>query len=371
MPPTTSQSPLFAKYGKELDTAVQKHRTDETNYGLTRLPPGIVNGVAQLTSVKFDTYKTGANKDHYYFQARGVVLQPYEVIVEGAPMKVQGLQTMVQLACCSTKDSNGKVTPIADNVAKVLNEMRKLAGDDFTKGATGANLEALGKALEKARPFFKFSTSVRKARPGTTDSDGVWENWNGYTEYTPPSANGRASTVDQTGTPEITDEEPPTEFNEFGGSGSDDLLSLGAAADAGDGAAAKKLTDMARAAGMTDEEMEAPDLPNWTALAEHLASTATGEEGEPETVEEVAEPEPEATEEAPPKPGEVMKFQQMDPRTGKPPLGKDKKPVKPINVTIVSVDEDNKTVVLKSMTKGADGKALLYKDIPWTRLMEA
>ncbi len=69
MPPVKGTSKLAAKYGAKLDQAVKAHAQDETDYGFIRLPPGIVNGIAQLTKCYFDEYKTGKNKGEMYFRA--------------------------------------------------------------------------------------------------------------------------------------------------------------------------------------------------------------------------------------------------------------------------------------------------------------
>jgi hypothetical protein len=349
MPPQVKKSGLMAKYGANLDKVVKAHGADETTYGIQPLPPGINNGVAQLVECKFDVYKTGKNQGEYYFRAAGVVVEPREVNHNGQRVVVVGQQTSVMIPVCNTTSQAGKVTTQEEYVERILNEMRKLGAD--TSGATGADLEALAAALKEARPHFKFSTSLRKAMtPG--QADGVWENWHGtkgLEDYSPPDDSG--AVVDETG--------PATGGGgDEGGSGveysdQEDLDGLAKRADKGEDAAIDRLTELANAAGLTDEDISAEQ--NWVAVVARMGDGAAASDGEPR-----AEPE----EEWEPGKDEVYKYQ-LKGKDGQPLKDARKKVVKPVEVEVTAVNKAKKTVDLKNL---GDGKTT-YKGVAWDDLI--
>jgi len=192
-----SRSPLAAKYGAKLDRAVTQHANDPVEMGRMSIPAGIQNGVAQITKAYFAQYKTGKYKDEYYFRAEGTVIEPESIMVNGREVGVQGLFTSIMRPVCETRTEAGKIASMEDNVRVIENDMKLLGIPN--EAFTGADaLEQLAQAIQEARPFFKFETSVRKAlKPG--DPDGVWENWygvKGLEDYSPPGA--MTDTVDNT-----------------------------------------------------------------------------------------------------------------------------------------------------------------------------
>ena len=351
------QSGLFKKLGAKLDSAVKTHAADETKYGIIQIPPGISNGIAKLIECKFDLYKTGANQGQYYFRAAGVIVSPESVMTPQGEMKVAGLQTSIMITVCDTKNNAGKVTTLEEHVASILNEMRKLAGDDFTHGKTGADLEPMAEALKEAGPFFKFTTSVRKAQ--TKDqTDGVWENWHGsqgLEDYTPPQG---TEVVDNSGVGEPTDPEAPASvegeapFNEFG-----DLDSLAEKADKGDATAINELVDLGTKAGLTDEQMT--ECKDYMAVAALILASQSGAGEAAEVEAEVP-----AEEEFKPAKGDPFKIE-VDGVNAKK-----QKIKKKIDVEVLTVDEKTKQVTLidtatKKPIQGADkkNKKFSYDDL--------
>ena len=362
MPMQTKKSGLFAKYGNKLDTAVQKHAADETNYGIQPLPPGITNGVAKLVECKFDTYKSGNNVGEYYFRAAGVVLEPEEVsLANGTTQKVAGLQTSIMIPVCDTKNQKGEVTHQEEHIDRILNEMRKLAGDEFTQGASGADLEDLATSLKEAAPYFRFRTSQS---PATTQfpNPRIWENWDGakgLESYEPPEGGG----VEDNSEP-VTTETPAGEFNEFQGQEPEsepdpvepeDLDALAVSAKEDDEGAITRLGEIAEEVGIPTEAVE--KAPSWEAVIS-LIRKARDKAAAPATKGKAkAEPAPEPTAEWKPDKGDVYFYKPLDPKT--------KKPVKKaIEVEVKSVDLRFKTVTALN----SDDRKTLYKDVAWASL---
>lgn len=295
--PQKAKSMFAAKMANMIAPAVKAHAEDETDYGFQKLPPGITNGVAQLTEAYFDEYKSGDNKGQFYFRAVGVVVSPNEIETSQGVVTVRRLQTSLMEPMCQTKTQDGKVTTVEEHVANVLNELRKLGADTST-ATNGHDLEKICADLVEFKPYFKFATSVRKARKAN-QADGVWENWygiKGLEDFVPPDFDDTSSDdtgvgvgVGHTGAEagvttaggipnEGTDEWP----------GHDDVDALGAAADAvpPDKTAAAKLKAIALGIGITETQVD--DVESWTILAEMIktggAVAPVGEEPTPEKV---------------------------------------------------------------------------------------
>lgn len=366
------KSALMAKYGVKLDNAVKTHAADETDYGFVQLPPGINNGVAQLEEAYFKEYEkdvpnAGIKKGDYFFRASAVMLEPETVLVDGVETKVAGLHTSIMEPVCDTKNREGKVTTQEEHIDRILNHMRKLGGEEFTRGAGGGELEALAEALTQAKPYFKVRTSVRAPRPGTQDKPGVWENWDGargLENYVPPDAAAEKVDDDTTapapapraaGSPpnnrpptrttnKAPDPDPADQPGEY--SDQEDLDSLATRADAEDQEAAARLTEAAEKAGI---DVSAHD--NWASVVEALKGGG-GEEGEDPAEEEFA-----------PKKGDVFYYKEIDARTKKPIVdARTKKPRKGIEVEVVSVDAAKKTVKVKKVDDGKPVAAVVTFD---------
>lgn len=394
MPVQRGRSGLLDKLGPKLDAAVRQHADDDTDYGFTRLPGGISNGIAKLTKCYFDQYKPGSNMKRvdgssavgeYYFRAEGVVVSPESVLVDGKDFKVAGLQTSIMIPVLDTKNSKSEVTTLEEQVDRILNEMRKLGGEEFTRGATASDLEGLASSLAEAGPCFRFSTSLSNPPPGSNFAPRVWENWNGskgledYTPETPteavtdqtaktptngkgkaaatspattrngsskpaPATTRQATTTAKNRTNKMPEPEPVDEFGDI-----DSLVEL---AEQEDGNAQTRLREMAASNGYSEEEID--EASDWQAVAV-MAGRAWEERGEPEqedSGEEVV---------ALPNKGDVClyKTQVRDPKTKK-------LVIKSIECDIVAVNRAKMTVDLKSLVDGKE-----YKGIAWDAIETA
>lgn len=357
MPPTTTPGGLMKKYGNKLATAVTQHANDETDFGFQQLPPGIANGVAQLSECYFDVYKAGDNKGEYYFRAVGVVQSPETVFVNGSEMVVRNMTTSLMIPVCDTKTQAGKVTTQEEHVADILNEMRKLGGDEFTRGAKGTDLEALAATLAKAKPFFKFTTTVRKGmkKPdGTTGPDGVWENWygaKGLENWTAPEATG---TQDETAAAGGGAQQPPTTAVAASPEpeGEVDLDALVASAndkkDPTNAAARKKLTDLAIAAGNDAATVEAAE--SWEAVKAMIEGAGAGGETAAEGGEWI------------PQVGEQYKYKPQV----KGPGGKLMPAKNAVDVEVTAVDPDSAKRLLS--LKLVSNPKTTYANVSWDAL---
>lgn len=403
MPQQTKTSKLGAKYGNKANQAVVSHADDETTYGFIALPAGITNGIAQLQQAYFEQYKEGDNKGEYYFRASGVVIEPTAPVpTKTGPMIVTNLTTSIMVPFCETR-YGGKVTPMEDNISRIMLEMRRLGGPEYTNGATVDDLEDLAAGLEELAPIFKFSTTVRIAQKDVPEKnvkkgdvlEGCFENWHGcqgLEDYEPPapkqakvksggaaasevkaSANGSKDKQSDSGrggkpaaagksptnrlpkqeTPPKEEAPPPPDDDDDQGQddGEVDLDAL--AADAADQdsetqeASGDALIQAAVDAGL-DEEWARNEAKSWEEVVEAIREKQN-ENGD-------GDPDPDADQVQIPKVGEEMGYCPVNPKTKKPVTT-------PVKCEIVKVDEKNETVDLKA------GKAA-YKGIGWSELVE-
>lgn len=181
-------SDFLKKMGKRLSQVHESVKAEaahqDERQGYVPLPAGIVNGIAQLTDVKIDQYKTGALKDEYYFQAKGTVIEPAEH--SGAP--VRGALTMIMEPLCDTPSR--KRAKVEDHYEFVMNEIKKL-GVDVSETSI-ADIETILEAVKQAKPYFRFSTWA--GRPTERDPNPqAQSNWHGAVDYMPaPVERGEA-----------------------------------------------------------------------------------------------------------------------------------------------------------------------------------
>ena len=354
---TKAKSGLAAHLGAKLDAAVKAHANDKTTYGVVNLPGGIRNGVAQLSKCYFKQFD--ANTDmkkidgskatgEYYLRMEGTVNTPETVTTPDGVVPVKGLTTSIMIPIMDVKNAKGEISTISDQVAKALNEFRKLGGEEFTRGASGEDLEALAIALESAAPYFWFSTSASKPSVEYPNPR-VFENWNGgkgLENYQPaepgtatrdslpavPSANGHAAA------PSGGQEEESLE----------DLVSL-ADSDADSAEVARqRLVDLAIEAGWEEAEVTADDV-TWEQVKQMIENPKT--EGEGEDAGDAKEPE-----KVTPKKGETFKYT---------PPGKTakNKPYEPRDCQVTAVNDKKETVTLKDLVNKKE-----YKDVEWSEL---
>lgn len=377
MPVQKTTSSVLAKVQNKLKAAMAAHANDETDYGFQRIPPGILNGVAQLTSVTFDVYKTGKNQNQPYCRMAGVVVEPKEIVVNGVVVPVVGLQTSQMFPLCDTVTSKNESVSFDQNAAKLLNAFRKVGVE--TAGAT--DIESLGRVAEEAGPYFRFATKPKKDQQTGQETGEAWEEWygsKGLEDYTPPdadavedeteeaparptakpSANGvvghnKAKNdrfAKQYGATEKTLGKTAAlaleEFDEFG-----DLDGLATRADDGDADAAGELETMAKAAGVPAEAVK--DTANWGEVAELIRGAGAPAADEEEAVEEETADEPE---EFVPVVGNVYMYR---------PVVKGKAG-KPVEVEVTEIQFKTQTVTAKNL----DDAKVVYPKVPWAALSD-
>lgn len=363
MPVQKGKSAFAAKLGAKASEAIRKHAGDETTYGVTRLPGGINNGKAKLTKLYFDTYKNGNNVGEYYLRGEGAVVEPKSVATSDGVVPVYGKTTSMMRPVCETKNGKGEVTSFEENMAAVLNELRKLGAD--TSGVTDpAELEQIAADLVEAGPYFSFST--RESQP-TKDypTPRVWEQWDGVKgleEYAPPDDDEGFRDASASPRPAANGKPPgktPAVATSASSAGDDDemiyrddedLDSLAKRADGGDEEAQLKLTEMAEAQGLADQAGAAPD---YAAVADLLRGGG----------QDAAEPAPEAEGDWEPAKGEIYAYRP----DVKGPGGKVTKAKKAIEVEVTAVDKKGRTADLVDV---ADKKRKWQK-IKWDDLEQA
>jgi hypothetical protein len=400
-----SKSTFAQKMGNRLDAAIKAHAKDDTNFGFTRLPAGIKNGVARLTKAYFAEHPTGhKHAGKFYFRMEATVVAPETLLVDGREMKIANLTTSQIFPCYETVSGEGqtrKVVTQEEAMAKVMNEMRKL-GATTASLSSASHLEATAAALQKQGPYFRLSTSVREARidpkTGQKGEEGVWENWNGIqgvedfaahaevkqvsavtgAATSAPSKNGTASPskptppkqkeevkveITDTDVQEVTEEvtEETTEEGDTEHVNDMEIDELIAKANAKDKEAQKKLMSLALAMGVDKEEAESTatweDLKTLMEQAQQGISQSEEAAATDEVTEEVVEETVEEEEEFVPKVTEVYGYFPIDKATKK-------KGTKKVEVEVVAVEEASKTVDLKA------GKTL-YKKVKFDDLVSA
>lgn len=271
-----SKSGVYDKLGKSLKT----HRNDETEYGMQYidLPGGISNGIAKLIEGKLGKYKSGSNQGEQFAYLAGVVIEPkraaniVQVFKDGGvktisaeEIEVEGQRTGLTLPLCETKRS------FDDNVSDMLNELRKVGGDDCVSGInTEEDLENLLKTLAESEIFFRFSTSASTPTEEYPEQR-IWENWNGVKgleDYVPNDEGDEV--VDATGDTEPDEPDEPDETDEA--DTSEDLMNVAEAADADDDDAIATITAAAEEAGINHEEYA-----TWVETAKAIGLGTPGE----------------------------------------------------------------------------------------------
>ena len=341
-----------------LSKALQNHAKDETNYGMEiiPLPSGIRGGIAKLTDAKIGIYKSGRNEGKQFVYLGGRVVSPREVNVtkkvfaEGkvqvsAPetVKIEGQLTNQLFPICETTKGNGDVVELDTNIERMLNELRKLGGEECTADLeSDKDLESLLKDLVGAEIFFKFNTSSRTPTVQYPEEQ-VWENWNGakgLEDYEPEEDDGieedESADVEK-GSDDDSDDSEDSEEDSF------DAMALAKEADENDDdEAAIELGEAAEAAGIDPDEFE-----SWADVAKALLESSE-DDSEDSDDGDLDEDE----EDTPPEKGEVYNF--------KPP--KSQKLV-PCEVTAVFAGKE--TCNLKRLDTGKS-----HKGIPWEKLTD-
>jgi len=391
------KSGLAGKLATNVDSSIKEAmKNAPSSGGIIAMPGGVKQGVARLAKIGFYEYKPDTKQKkangqsaagEYFFRAVGIAIEPKDTIdpITNNRARVAGLQTSIMINCFDTKGSgkDAKVVTQAENMVKVVDAMRLLAGDKYMAGANKFNLEQLAAGIQKvsaAKPiYFMFSTSVSdqgqiNPRTGKPYPPRVFENWHGIEgleNYAPPSAAGMVSAEDL---PEPTgdDHEPSGEHEqehspaETGpedsgpsedGPGTDtpDLEALAARADVNpptkdSKAAAEELKAFALKIGLDESTVDNAD--NWAQVVEMISNF------DPAGVAEAAPQEEAAAEVWVPSKGEVVQYARPGVSAAT------KKPFKPFDCEVVDVSAKKSTVKLKSKV---DNKTI-YENVPFDQV---
>ena len=361
MPAQKATNSLVKLLGAKGQKAHESHKADETKYGIIQLPAGINNGKAQLKTVKWDTYKDGDLKGQPYIQFRGIAISPD--MHNGVQVSGQGVMLMYPL-CDTPKRKLNKVPGTFEGwYGEVLNEFRKLGVD--TSETSFDDIEAIIAGLNESQPFFNFSTrgwTPAKTKENPNPSEMVFVQYDGLSEEEPQEVDPNEDVQDQQTETSGDGTEPPTE-EVASAEEPEDLNALAVIADdpkAKDtvkDAAQAKIQEAANSVGISQDDQN--KTATWTELVAMIAAAASGKD---QTIEPEPEPEPEPAKEWAPEKGMVdVKWQPM--ANGKPAVGKDKKPLKPVQCEITAVYSKNKTCDLKRLDTKAAVKGVKWNDV--------
>lgn len=370
MPVQSGKSNLLAKLGQKARAAWDAHRGDEVRFGIVNLPPGISGGVAQLVTAKWDEYKVGTKyAGKPYVLLRGIALRPAEH--RGVPVRGQGVMLTIPLCDTPDRKCNGQPGTMENWLAELMNEFRKL-GIEIGDDSSPDDIEAFLAALQEEKPHFRFSTRgwTPPATPQSPNPDEmVFTQFDGRCDAPDEESSAASGVQDQTGqrtsrngpatsagrpVPKTAPAETSAdEFNEFGDSSEPDLDALAEDAANGDDEAIAQLTELAVAAGRSEEDVG--NALKWETVVEWIRAASEGGEEAPEGEEEPAAEEEEEPWE--PKKTDIYLYKPLDPKT--------KRPVKKaIECEVTAVDKKTNTVQLKNL----DNPKLVYKNVKWDDL---
>lgn len=361
---------ILAKVAARAKAAVLGVADKAPESGPIDIPPGLKNAVCQVTDCGFFATKPESKAKKAdgssavgepYWQATAVIVEPEYHEYAGRKYKVKGLQTRLYVPVYDTKDNDGKVTTLEEHLTSarknVTNELKKLGATPQMIKAAGGDLEKVAAMVKKLAPYFNFSTSERKNQQ-TGVVDGAWENWNGREglEGYKPGAPSKAEVLDETAhdpaakteSRKVADAvtgangkaakaeptpEPTAEYRDD--TDIDSLLER----TRGDGPDAQEACDalrsMAKAAGKTDDDVDNAD--SWDQVVGWINGGGDGDDEAP-AVED------------------VFLFT----------IGG-----KQVEVEVLTVDEEAKTVTLKDLDKKKpvnDPKTKRVMNVPWAEL---
>jgi len=352
MPAKETTSSILAQLGKRAQEAHAKHKSDTTRDDeFAKVPPGIINGVAQLVDAKVAKIKTGNNAGQPCFFARAICLSPETVLTkEGQRLKAQGLNTQIREELFETTNSKGVTISFDTHWDEFYNHLRKL-GVDTNSIQRAEDIETqILPALIKAAPCFQFRTSRSEPTKEYPDPR-TFENWGGLiADYDPSAVTAEANgQQQQDSTPDAMTTSNDDSTGEAAATGDEEmsLEELGAAADNKDEASIDALEQRADAAGISKEVVNSAE--SWADVASLIARREAGD----------AEEEASAEVEWSPAVEEVYRYKPVDPKT--------KKPGKAVECQVTAVDGGKKTVNLKNLSNSK----LIYKNVKWDALESA
>lgn len=216
-PEVVAKNPALARLGPVFAEGVVKHAEDTTIAvaGFVNLPPGITNGIAQLTEMYFGVYKTGEDKGETFCRMAGNVYEPLTaMMVKSGKMSTETMRTRgktTSLMFGPIKDTviksgknAGQVKTVQDFADEIMRHMRALGGD--TSGVSCLDdLESIAETLVAEAPYFEFVTEPRIAQADNLqkgvkkgDITGAWEKWGKRIEDYEPAPVQKVG-VDNTG----------------------------------------------------------------------------------------------------------------------------------------------------------------------------
>lgn len=375
--------PPVQKQGKSqfnLGATFAAHANDETKYtqDFSNLPAGITGGIAHLVTASLGTFKPGTKlAGQKFLRMAASVVEPLMVhevvkmwvddgtkdgkvvVKEARDVRTKGMQTSIVLPLCDTPAKGKQEARSADeNIAIAANKVREICGPDCLDGLSDdeADLEARLKTLAETGAYFRFGT--RASEPNREYPEHrAFEQWfsnQGLEDYQPGEGgvvvnrNGQSAAHETNGT---AASDAGADANDAG----EDLDALAASAndddDADQVASQERLRDIASEKGIDVNDIDG----DWVAVVE--AINAAGESGEESAADEPVD-------EAPILKG-IYQYQVKDGRTGKPKVDvKTKRPVKPIQVEVTTVNKSKRTCTILS---NVDRKTK-FSDVGWDEL---
>ena len=350
------KNPLF-RFKDQFKKAHEEHKNDVTDFsGGGELPAGIPRGVAQLVECRVQEMKSGNHKGKPCFYAAGIVQTPEEF--DG--IRCAGLRTQMIIPMCDTPERMTDKT-FSDHLKKIYDKLR-ICGVDTTSINDDEGFLRTLDMLQQVKPYFYFHTwkpkpDAQNKNPRTqqvwdapctdfapsTDQDQV-DNSEEVDEDAdeapppPPPPTRRGGKSPQPQLPPTSPKESAADFDEFS-----DLDSLLQRANAEDVKAQQALGELAREAGMDDDDFEAA---TWDQVVNFIKNASGG-------TEEAAVP---TTEDAPAI-GDQAVYHPWNPKT----KGPSKRGVD-VEVTLVNAKAGTVTVV------AADGSGKAWNDVPWAEL---
>lgn len=359
------------KSGLNISKSLAAHANDDTDYGqeFIKLPGNISGGVARLIEARRGVYKTGDNKGKDFVYLAGAIIEPKtaddilkvwengKVVVKSArTVKIEGARTGMTLPLCATKSGDNEISQ-DENVATMMNELRKIAGPAATAEVQDEqDLDNLLATLKETKPVFRFGTrspepSAKYPIPRTFEQ---WYGNKGLENY--HLENGQhveddsaSGAVTESADEPATTEEAPEPAAAISKRAEVDYATLAKKADKFDDEAAKdKLTEDALAAGVEQEEID--NAKNWAQVVTMIGKANAGGGGDEDQSQE--------------EPGEWVPA--VDDNVMYKPIDREtKKPVKKaVQCEVVEVDEAKKTVKLRNLAN----TKLTYSGVKWDAL---
>lgn len=223
MAKSETKTSVFDKLNK---SAFDKVKKNEVTYAdAPEVPAGIKNGIAELTSVGLQEYKSGDHKGEPFFIGKAVVQEP--TTHEGK--KAAGLTITTTIPLTDRPEWTGEPDEeqFYDRMCKTLQHL----GVETSSLGSG-DLEAAMNALSKKDGiYFKFSTGQGKG-------GSIYSNWYQRVDYQPQDSSDNGV--------EIEEEEETIDWDE-----------VAKLADKENSQAQLKIQEAAMEAGVTEEQMEA------------------------------------------------------------------------------------------------------------------